>query len=260
MTRTQDPARRPDGAPPGELVSALADGELRGDEIDAALQLALSEVEAPLAGSPAAARWHDYHLIGEVLRSGAGACRPADGAMQARRGAGSPDAVFLARLRADRLASMALSSAPSAASEPFAPLASPAAGQARPPAANDPVFRWKLVAGFASVVAVVAVGTLTWSLAVRPAPTLPSAQMAAAPVPVVAPAAAPAVAPTGTPKVAPTGAPAASVPPAVVAAGVMLRDPQLDAFLQAHRDAGGPSALQMPAGFLRNATFEGPAR
>jgi sigma-E factor negative regulatory protein RseA len=114
------------------------------------------------------------------------------------------------------------------------------------------VFRWKLVAGFASVVAVVAVGTLTWSLAVPPAPTLPSAQMAAAPVPVVAPAAAPAV--------APTGAPAASVPPAVVAAGVILRDPQLDAFLQAHRDAGGPSALQMPAGFLRNATFEGPAR
>jgi sigma-E factor negative regulatory protein RseA len=46
----------------------------------------------------------------------------------------------------------------------------------------------------------------------------------------------------------------------VVAAGVILRDPQLDAFLQAHRDAGGPSALQMPAGFLRNATFEGPAR
>jgi sigma-E factor negative regulatory protein RseA len=37
----------------------------------------------------------------------------------------------------------------------------------------------------------------------------------------------------------------------------MLRDPQLDALLAAHRQFGGTSALQMPAGFLRNATFEG---
>jgi sigma-E factor negative regulatory protein RseA len=37
---------------------------------------------------------------------------------------------------------------------------------------------------------------------------------------------------------------------------VMLRDPQLDAFLAAHRQFGGASALQTPAGFLRNANFE----
>jgi sigma-E factor negative regulatory protein RseA len=30
--------------------------------------------------------------------------------------------------------------------------------------------------------------------------------------------------------------------------------------MAAHRQFGGASALQMPAGFLRNATFEGPAR
>jgi sigma-E factor negative regulatory protein RseA len=41
---------------------------------------------------------------------------------------------------------------------------------------------------------------------------------------------------------------------------VMMRDPQLDALLAAHRQLGGTSALQMPAGFLRNATFEGVAR
>ncbi len=40
----------------------------------------------------------------------------------------------------------------------------------------------------------------------------------------------------------------------------MIRDPRLDEFLAAHRQLGGASALQMPAGFLRNATFEGPNR
>jgi sigma-E factor negative regulatory protein RseA len=39
---------------------------------------------------------------------------------------------------------------------------------------------------------------------------------------------------------------------------VMLRDPRLDQLLEAHQQAGGAS--QMPSGFLRNATFEGPTR
>jgi sigma-E factor negative regulatory protein RseA len=41
---------------------------------------------------------------------------------------------------------------------------------------------------------------------------------------------------------------------------VMLRDPQLDELMAAHQQLGGHSALQLPAGFLRNATYEGPAR
>jgi sigma-E factor negative regulatory protein RseA len=41
---------------------------------------------------------------------------------------------------------------------------------------------------------------------------------------------------------------------------VMIRDPHLDALMQAHQQLGGHSAWQMPSGFLRNATFEGPAR
>jgi sigma-E factor negative regulatory protein RseA len=41
---------------------------------------------------------------------------------------------------------------------------------------------------------------------------------------------------------------------------IMIRDPQLDALLEAHQQLGGYSALQRPAGFLRNATFERPAR
>jgi sigma-E factor negative regulatory protein RseA len=43
-------------------------------------------------------------------------------------------------------------------------------------------------------------------------------------------------------------------------AGVMLRDPQLDALMAAHQQMGGHSAWQGPSGFLRNATYERPAR
>jgi sigma-E factor negative regulatory protein RseA len=42
--------------------------------------------------------------------------------------------------------------------------------------------------------------------------------------------------------------------------GLMIRDARLDELLAAHRQLGGASALQMPAGFVRNATFDGPAR
>lgn len=38
-------------------------------------------------------------------------------------------------------------------------------------------------------------------------------------------------------------------------AAVILRNPQLDALIAAHSQVGGSSALQMPSGFLRSATF-----
>jgi sigma-E factor negative regulatory protein RseA len=57
---------------------------------------------------------------------------------------------------------------------------------------------------------------------------------------------------------------AATTPAATVVTNsdnsVMLRDPQLDELLAAHRQLGGGSALQTPAGFLRNATFDAPRR
>ncbi|MBI3533608.1 MAG: hypothetical protein HY068_14270 [Burkholderiales bacterium] len=49
-------------------------------------------------------------------------------------------------------------------------------------------------------------------------------------------------------------------PVAVEATPAMIRDPRLDQLLAAHQQFGGTSALQMPAGFVRNATFERPAR
>lgn len=94
--------------------------------------------------------------------------------------------------------------------------------------ANDHV--WRLVVGLASV-AMVAV--LAWQG--FKGSEAPGAQLAAAPQ-------------------AGVTASSAEVAP------VMIRDPQLDALMAAHRQFGGTSALQMPTGFLRNATFEAGAR
>ncbi len=183
-----------------ELVSALADGELHGAEFTRAL--------AVLASSPQAqAHWHSYHLVGDVLRAGAGTA------------VGAHDAAFMARLRL-RLQQEA------------APVQSGAeVGRVIvQPSANDSVWRWKLVAGLSSL-AVVAV--LGWQLT---APSQQAAQLAVS---------------------APVSGPVAQ---AGAEAPVMIRDPRLDQLIAAHQQLGGTSALQMPAGFLRNATFERPVR
>lgn len=190
-----------------ELASALADGELQDAEFAHALA-------ALRADEQAQRRWHDYHLVGDVLRAGS------------RAAVGAHDAAFMTRLR-QRLRE-----------EGARPQA--VAQELRAPAqrsANDKVWRWKLVAGLASV-AIVAV--LAWPLAVSrrdAGPALELAQSGAAA------------------SRATTQAPVASTEPPV-----MIRDPRLDQLITAHQQLGGTSALQMPAGFLRNATFERPAR
>lgn len=186
--------------PAHELVSALADGELHGVEFTRAL--------AVLASSPQAqADWHSYHLVGDVLRAGAGTA------------VGAHDAAFMARLRL-RL------------QQEEAPL-QPGAGISQvvvQSSANDSVWRWKLVAGLSSLAVVVVLG---WQLT---APSQQAAQMAA------------------------SGPPSVPVAQAGAEAPVMIRDPRLDQLIAAHQQLGGTSALQMPAGFLRNATFERPSR
>lgn len=213
-----------------ELVSALADGQLRGRDFSRAVELAASDADAQAA-------WHDYHLVGDVLRSPQLACRMSDEA-------------FLARLR------------PALAAEPLfnRPVATTPVADDIPPvvvaaqqgvAANDPGIRWKLVAGFASLAAVAAIG---WNAAGGLDRTDAQPQLARAPAAAPAPATAAAVS---------VAAPDSQAGQGVSVAGtqqVMIRDPRLDELLSAHRQFGGTSALQMPAGFLRNATFEGPAR
>lgn len=195
------------------LASALVDGQLHGDAFASTVEW-LGETDEGQQ------TWDTYHVLGEVMRTG-------DAGVPTR------DADFMQRFRHQ------LQQEP----RPVATLqVTPASTQAVPlpavdglkpvadPAANDSRFRWKMVAGFASLAMVSVLG---WQ----------------------------AVGSWNTPGTAPQMAQVAPGPELASAEPqIMLRDPQLDALLAAHRQFGGTSALQMPAGFLRNATFDEASR
>ncbi|HEX2547845.1 MAG TPA: sigma-E factor negative regulatory protein [Ramlibacter sp.] len=187
-----------------EMISALADGQLRGEAFARGVQLASTDARAREA-------WYAYHVVGEVLRTG-------------RASVGSAPDAFLARLQV-RLQQEE--------QRPVAVMPADAVvgGSEHAAAANDR--RWKLVAGLASFAAVAAVGWNVWG------------GLGAG---------------TGQPQLAGTPAVQAAVAAASAAPLTMVRDPGLDKFLAAHRQLGGATALGTPSGFLRNATFEGPAR
>ncbi|NDZ12536.1 anti-sigma factor [Variovorax sp. WS11] len=209
-----------------EQVSALADGHLRDEEFAQVIDKVCSSEELR-------ATWHAYHVVGDVLRSGVhSAC--------------SDSSQFLSRLQ-QRLAA-----------EPSAPALAPDAAAMpvlrRAEAANEPVFRWKLVAGAASLAAAAAIGW-NWVGGAGPQPAAQLAQQQQQQQQQV----------SGSVLAASGSSPQAAVvlaPMRVVVGNgnpqVMLRDPRLDQLLEAHQQAGGAS--QMPSGFLRNATFDGPAR
>jgi len=191
-----------------EMVSALADGELRGDAFARAVDVAASDADARHA-------WHTYHLIGDVLRSG-------------QAGAGPVPDRFITRLQA-RLREEQRPAAAAVSPDAFH-VAARISQRPRPvAAANDGNFRWKVLAGVASLTAI---GTVAWSLSGAPA-NGGAAQLART---------------DGSAVLANTQR------------GVMIRDARLDELLAAHRQMGGASVLPAPAGFLRNAAFEGPAR
>ena len=103
-------------------------------------------------------------------------------------------------------------------------------------AANEAVFRWKLVASVASLAAVLSVAwQIGGVMGVEPSQTLASK--------------APAVANTDL------GWQRVQTPQ-----GTVLRDAEFEALMAAHRQHGGMTALQMPAGFLRTATFDSSLR
>jgi sigma-E factor negative regulatory protein RseA len=216
-----------------EQVSALADGHLQGEAFAQA-------IEAVCADGEARAAWQAIHVAGDVLRSGSHAqC--------------TDTSAFLSRFQ-QRLAAEPVVLAP-VVIPVAAPVALPA--QRRAEAANEPVFRWKLVAGAASLMAVAAI---SWTLvgngaAVQQAgPQVASVQQQQQPAvnSVLAAAAVNSDLPA-TNTLTPTRVIVGNGTPQV-----MLRDPRLDQLLEAHQQAGGAS--QMPSGFLRNATFEGPTR
>jgi len=207
-----------------EQVSALADGHLRDDEFAQVIDKVCSSDELR-------ATWHAYHVVGDVLRSGVHtAC--------------SDSSQFLSRLQ-QRLAA-----------EPSAPVLAPDAAAMpvlhRAEAANEPVFRWKLVAGAASLAAAAAIGW-NWVGGSGPQPAAQLAQQQQQQQ----------VSGSVLAASGPSAQAASALTPMRVVVGngnpqVMLRDPRLDQLLEAHQQAGGAS--QMPSGFLRNATFDGPSR
>lgn len=198
-----------------EHLSALADGELQGDEFAQAMTF---------AGTPQGqASWQLYHMIGDVLRSSEGV-RVADPAL-------------LGRLREQIAQEPRLAVVPGTLTQVAAGLSD--AGMDT--AANASVFRWKMVAGFASLAAVAALGWNAYMAGLDD--TRPQGTQLAVVQPLPSQQASLSIAgeePDGQ--------------------AVMIRDPRLDELLAAHKQYGSTSALQMPAGFLRNATFEAPAR
>ena len=229
---------------PHEAVSALADGQLHGEAFARTVEFVASDAHAR-------ARWHAYHVVGDVLRS-------------AELAVCHTDTHFIARLR-ERLQHEKLPARPAAQESTGTRVRRLGADESKDAprvAANDANMRWKLVAGLAVMVAVLAVVWHATNLQTsRPdAPQLAQATPARpqsgaavqAPVNAVAVARAPANA------VEAMRAPANAVAVARTdngAAPAMIRDPQLDALLTAHEQLGRNTVLQMHAGFLRNAAF-----
>ena len=209
---------------PRHVLSALVDGESDAGQLDA-LFAAKDDPAEVLAD------WHSYQVIGDVLRGD----RSATFAAQ-------PPGDFLAAVRGRLVSETAPIAVPM-----------PSAIPARAMAANDAVFRWQLLAGMASLAAVVAV---SWTvLSGAPSSTGGGGpQLAAAPAAVSASAAV--VAPRAT---APESAPSTTV---VVntGQGPLIRDARLEELLAEHRQNGGMSALQMPTGFIRSATYDAAGR
>ena len=205
-----------------ELVSALADGQLRGEEFARTAQWLSQTEDARLT-------WHTYHLVGDVLRSG-------------ETMVNGGDTVFVQRLKL-----CLQQEAPLVPSLDTAYLIAQntslteagGVNRAENASANDISFRWKLLAGVAALAVVSVIG---WQGIGGWSDQHGAPQLAQVPVQTIK-------ADMALQQAMVDGEPQ-----------LMIRDPQLDALLAAHRQFGGTSALQMPAGFLRNATFEGAAR
>lgn len=211
----------------GMLLCALLDGELSETELSDWL------AREPALGE-AATHAQTCQFIGDALRGQV----PLAGCTSA--------SIFLAGVQTRLLNEVPLAA-------PHAPRSLPQVAevaQVSAPAANDAVFRWKLVAGLASLAAVMAV---SWSVIV-PAGAGPGG---AAPQLALAQ---PSPEGAGLALAVATSARAAAPLAINTPQGVLIRDAELEALMAEHRQHGGVSALQMPAGFLRNATFDANAR
>lgn len=204
-------------------LSALADGEARGDEVDRAV--------AAWGRDPAWQRaWRDWHHLGDALRSD-DLARPAAGEEE-----------FLNRLRSRLAQEPPLQRRSALWAE-----ASPAGrGAVRIPTPGPPP-SWRMPLALAAGVAAVAFG-----ISLLQAPATVGSELTAARQPMAPTSAAPTAAvaltsavPRTTTPITPSAGPAQS---AVASSGdpsripsVVLRDPQLDSLLRAQRPASRPA-------------------
>ena len=198
-----------------ELLSALVDSDLTSEECIAVLDACKHDFSL-------LNQWNAYHMVGDVLRSSA---------PEAAQGA---DMAFVSRVQ-HRLASEVAPAGEALRSRSGLRLQPSEQGivPARPEntgssqnSANDGSYRWKMVAGLASLAAVCAVAWGASGLLSR----------------------------TDAPQLALDQGNAQVVVPSPM--GLMVRDTRLEEQLADHRQLGGAAALQMPSGFFRNAAFE----
>jgi sigma-E factor negative regulatory protein RseA len=198
-----------------DLLSALADNHSTAAECRIVL-------DACKHDPTLTDRWNTYHLVGDVLRSSApGLSQGADLAFVGRlRQLIASEALFPVEIVASSLAPRLQSLEQGmAAAKPEIPIRNL-------DAANDGSFRWKIVAGVASVAAVLAIAWSTFgSLSRNDAPQLAQGLsneqvLVASPI------------------------------------GPMLRDARLEELMADHRQLGSAATLQMPSGFFRNAAFD----
>ena len=204
-----------------EQLSALADGEM--DSAGAAAACTRWRDDVRVRES-----WHAYHLIGDVLRSEDLAIEP------------SRDVAFLAAVR-DRLSREAVVLAP-------APVVEHGMSDGKTAGANSRLVvasrRWPWVVSSAVAAGFVAV-LGTFALTRQAGPEIGESRTVASvgsPTPVA----------TRT-DVGPATVPAPARSLALDESGV-VRDPSLDAYLAAHKQFAGSTALGVPSAFLRSAT------
>ena len=204
-----------------ELVSALADGQLRGEEFARTVEWVGDAEDARLT-------WHAYHLVGDVLRSGVALNRANDADLLP---------ALKRRLQAEATP-LPIQNATGSIADSIGETVSRGLNDSEDGSANEAHFRWQRLAGVASLALVALAGWQYFGgFGAQPG----ALQLAQAPVQAIR-------------SEAVLSQPAVDSEPRR-----MIRDPQLDALLAAHRQFGGTSALQGPSGFLRNATFEGTA-
>jgi sigma-E factor negative regulatory protein RseA len=216
-----------------ERLSALVDGEAAGEDLHSVLGAGRENARVL---SVTCETWHAYHLIGDVMRS------------EDLAGAGR-DGAFLERLRG-QLAKEPVVVAPAASAAVEA-----ASGPAewRQVAQGVPVAKSRRRSWVAPLAAAAGVMVVTGGLVAMRVNESPES------APSVASGLAQST-PTASVEVVAQKAPAPEELKVVTANGTLVRDARLDQYLSAHKQFGGSSALGVPSGFLRSATYEGPSR